>query len=923
MVYGGVLGDALLDASNAYLGAVIKAPQEREEQRKRELENKRLESQVKLDEARAAWEERRAAGGTRPVYVKTKQGVLERNPETGDWTMAYEAPAAEGKPDEVVKWQALKSLEKIFKKPFTEFGPAELTSDDPVARGLWDIYGIRSDLQVLGADGRVISKSVTRGAPSGPPGTPAAPTPAPETPQAPAAAPRTGERGSAAPAGRQPSGQETLTPAFLQKAQEVADRVGTSLDNLLRVMHFETGGEFSPATRNRAGSGATGLIQFMPETAERLGTTTDVLARMSPETQLQYVEQYLKPYAGKIGSLQDLYLAVFRPAAIGRAPDAPLLTRTSHPKAYLQNAGLDQDGDGVITVKDAVDAVQRTTAGVTYPAGPRGTATRQAPAPEPAVTGRVAGPGAPTPAPPTARSTPAQDEAYRRALQPPAEAVPAATVSAPTAPAPTAPVPTAPLPTAPAPAATQGTGTASSPGGFRLPRTPEQQAAEERKVRDQAMQEGKNAAEQEDRVLKWRADERAAEDAGRDKVRLAMDKDRLVIAQEAHKSQEEARQRAIQEHKEGGMPTKDQATWANHLYVLGKVDHPYYTELDEAQKKLVDDTVRIPKDAEEARKAADEIRAGKADIRAENEAARQREKDRLGGGVSKDQEMTANSLFQLGKAEHQYYHEMDSKERDLVNRTIKQPDVDRAYREQARLLMSQRKEVRDALKLAQPHLDELRALDTTRHLTEMIVPLLTTSNIGIMGKAKSVAGSILQHSPFMKGQFRRDAERQLMAEAKAQGKDVELNRVIDENAIQARILANVEDDQGQAQRLTGLTAQSRLETLSSILVYAHAMATKRGAGGTTRGLIKTDIDKAEKLFNPELWTKDPDQLLRNLQALQEFIQHARPIIRETVTSYGIDPDTKRYIGTPTLDNPGTVTLTPEQLRLLQPAAPKK
>ena len=44
---------------------------------------------------------------------------------------------------------------------------------------------------------------------------------------------------------------------------------------------------------NAAGSGATGLIQFMPNTAEGLGTSTGELAGMSRARQMHYVEKYL------------------------------------------------------------------------------------------------------------------------------------------------------------------------------------------------------------------------------------------------------------------------------------------------------------------------------------------------------------------------------------------------------------------------------------------------------------------------------------------------------------------------------------------------------------------------------------------------------------------------------------------------------
>jgi Transglycosylase SLT domain len=182
-------------------------------------------------------------------------------------------------------------------------------------------------------------------------------------------------------------GSEKLTPSFTAKTKEVADRLGMDHQHLLRIISFETGGTFDPAVKNRAGSGATGLIQFMPDTAKALGTTTEALAKMTPEQQLDYVEKYLTPYKGKLGNLKDAYLAVLKPAALGQGLDAPLFTRDTDGKAYLQNAGLDTGGKGQVTVGDALGAVMRTTTG-------GGTQT-----PPPDTRSMVAGPGAPAPAP--------------------------------------------------------------------------------------------------------------------------------------------------------------------------------------------------------------------------------------------------------------------------------------------------------------------------------------------------------------------------------------------------------------------------------------------------------------------------------------------------------------------------------------------
>lgn len=86
-----------------------------------------------------------------------------------------------------------------------------------------------------------------------------------------------------------------VSPNFKRKVLEITTRLEISPDFLMACMAFESGETFSPAVRNAAGSGATGLIQFMPSTAKALHTTTDALAAMSAEQQLVYVERYFRP----------------------------------------------------------------------------------------------------------------------------------------------------------------------------------------------------------------------------------------------------------------------------------------------------------------------------------------------------------------------------------------------------------------------------------------------------------------------------------------------------------------------------------------------------------------------------------------------------------------------------------------------------
>lgn len=150
-------------------------------------------------------------------------------------------------------------------------------------------------------------------------------------------------------------GAQNTTPEFRQKVSDIAGRLGMDPKHLMAVMSFETGGRFTSDVRNPV-SGATGLIQFMPSTARGLGTSTSELARMSPMRQLDYVERYLTPYKGKMNTVEDAYMAVLWPAAVGRGPDHNLFSSPSI--QYRQNAGLDSNGNGHVTAREAAAKVR-------------------------------------------------------------------------------------------------------------------------------------------------------------------------------------------------------------------------------------------------------------------------------------------------------------------------------------------------------------------------------------------------------------------------------------------------------------------------------------------------------------------------------------------------------------------------------------
>lgn len=149
-----------------------------------------------------------------------------------------------------------------------------------------------------------------------------------------------------------------VSEGFRQRVLQIVDGFSWSDDlasGLMACMHFETGGTFSPTVLNAAGSRAIGLLQFMPRTAEGLGTSTAQLANMTAIQQLDYVEKYFRPYARRITSLADMYMAILLPKAIGLPDDAVLFNEGA---PYRQNSRLDKDRDGKITKAEATYRVQ-------------------------------------------------------------------------------------------------------------------------------------------------------------------------------------------------------------------------------------------------------------------------------------------------------------------------------------------------------------------------------------------------------------------------------------------------------------------------------------------------------------------------------------------------------------------------------------
>jgi hypothetical protein len=147
-----------------------------------------------------------------------------------------------------------------------------------------------------------------------------------------------------------------VSKAFKEKVVGIAAHVGTDPHFLMAAMAVETARTFSPSIRNPK-SGATGLIQFTASTAEGMGTSTDALGKMGALEQLDWVEAYFRPYVGKLRGLDDLYMAILWPRAIGKPASFVLFAQPT--TEYAHNRSLDANDDGTITKAEAARRVRQ------------------------------------------------------------------------------------------------------------------------------------------------------------------------------------------------------------------------------------------------------------------------------------------------------------------------------------------------------------------------------------------------------------------------------------------------------------------------------------------------------------------------------------------------------------------------------------
>ncbi len=147
-----------------------------------------------------------------------------------------------------------------------------------------------------------------------------------------------------------------ITAEVVNKIKEISERLHCNPQDLMAVINAESG--FNPQAKNKR-SGATGLIQFMPRTAEALGTSTEELADMSALDQLDYVEKYLQTIKKSVFKKDhnltgaELYALIYLPKNAAKEEIAH-----EGSKYYNLNRGLDKDKDGVISKADLAQVVQ-------------------------------------------------------------------------------------------------------------------------------------------------------------------------------------------------------------------------------------------------------------------------------------------------------------------------------------------------------------------------------------------------------------------------------------------------------------------------------------------------------------------------------------------------------------------------------------
>lgn len=133
-------------------------------------------------------------------------------------------------------------------------------------------------------------------------------------------------------------------PQWQAKLTEMeAKYPGLDRNQLYEIMNGES--NFNPQAVN-GNTGATGLFQFMPQSASELGYNTDQIYNMSPSQQLEVYDQYL----GRWGYSADNHLGIMQAAPAYASRPANSVIYPVGSRAWEQNPGWRPSDGGHITV---------------------------------------------------------------------------------------------------------------------------------------------------------------------------------------------------------------------------------------------------------------------------------------------------------------------------------------------------------------------------------------------------------------------------------------------------------------------------------------------------------------------------------------------------------------------------------------------
>lgn len=179
--------------------------------------------------------------------------------------------------------------------------------------------------------------------------------------------------------------------AFQARVTQSAKRFNISEDDLYSAMSFETGGTLKANQWNKGGAPAVGLIQFYKgQGAKTVGKTVQQLSKMNRVEQMDYVDKYLDRTGLdniKNPTLEDLYMSIFMPAAMGKPGSHAVGRRGAKDfsgKVYRQNKGFDVNKDGKITKDEISASLRKHSRALGYKPGapaPATPAATKAPAP--------------------------------------------------------------------------------------------------------------------------------------------------------------------------------------------------------------------------------------------------------------------------------------------------------------------------------------------------------------------------------------------------------------------------------------------------------------------------------------------------------------------------------------------------------------